>query len=454
MIPQIKDNKDNNLIEDLQLEAKFYSNKLVKDNENKNNETLRMISLFSGCGGMDLGFEGGFSVLKSSVNERLRANFIEKDLDGNFVKLSKTRFETVFANDILGDARNTWVNFFTKRGRNPESYYLDSVVDLVKTHRNGTKVFPENIDILTGGFPCQDFSVAGKRNGFDSHKNHKGEVKTDTTASEETRGQLYMWMKEVIEITKPKIFIAENVKGLVNLLNVKEIIQNDFSAAGNNGYIVLSPQVLHAADYGVPQSRERVFFIGIKKSALNSAALEQLSKNVISDVFSPYPKPTHSFKAEGKDLKPYVKLKELFAQVDEPENSEDLSQKVYSKAKFMGKHCQGQIEIKLNGISPTIRAEHHGNIEFRRLSKANGGIINEELEKGLIERRLTPRECALIQTFPPDYEFVIENKMGKKGSYLVSPSKAYKVIGNAVPPLLAFNLAKRIEEIWDLYFKK
>ena len=111
----------------------------------------------------------------------------------------------------------------------------------------------------------------------------------------------------------------------------------------------------------------------------------------------------------------------------------------------MGKHCQGQIEIKSNGIIPTIRAEHHGNIEFRRLSKKNGGLLNDELSTGLEERRLTPRECALIQTFPPDYDFVVENRTGIKGSFLVSPSKAYKIIGNAVPPLLAYNLAKRIE---------
>jgi hypothetical protein len=81
-------------------------------------------------------------------------------------------------------------------------------------------------------------------------------------------------------------------------------------------------------------------------------------------------------------------------------------------------------------------------------------LHDEELKKGLKERRLTVRECALIQTFPPDYEFVIENKNGRKGSFLVSPSQAYKIIGNAVPPLLAYNLATRIEEVWDLYFRK
>lgn len=125
--------------------------------------------------------------------------------------------------------------------------------------------------MVTGGFPCQDFSVAGKRNGFNSHKDHKGKIIDGEIASEETRGKLYMWMKEVIEITKPKLFIAENVKGLVNLSNVKEIIQRIFPGQMEMVYRA-GPRVLHAADYGVPQSRERVIFIGIRKSALTPAA--------------------------------------------------------------------------------------------------------------------------------------------------------------------------------------
>lgn len=443
-------NSENMLVKEPQLEILYYS----KPQTEMKKDTLNVLSLFSGCGGMDLGFEGGFSVLKSSVNETLNPNFIEKNLKNGFVQLRKTKFKTVFANDILPDARNAWVNFFTNRGHNAEDFYQDSIVDLVKMFKSGTNVFPEDVDIVTGGFPCQDFSLAGKRNGFNSHKNHKGEIINEKNASVETRGQLYMWMKEVIEITQPKIFVAENVKGLVNLGDVKTIIQNDFSSANGNGYIVLDPQVLHSADYGVPQSRERVIFIGIKKSALTQIALDELQKDVISDMYNPYPKPTHAYSNSGENLKPFVQLKDIFKSLEEPENSNDLSQKAYSKAKFMGKHCQGQTEIKLSNISPTIRAEHHGNIEFRRLSKENGGLHDEELKKGLKERRLTVRECALIQTFPPDYEFVIENKNGRKGSFLVSPSQAYKIIGNAVPPLLAYNLAKRIEEVWDLYFRK
>ena len=115
-------------------------------------------------------------------------------------------------------------------------------------------------------------SVLLEKETVSSHKDHNGKIIETEMANEETRGKLYMWMKEVIEITKPKIFIAENVKGLVNLSNVKEIIQKDFSQADENGYIVLEPQVLHAADFGIPQSRERVIFIGIKKAALNKKA--------------------------------------------------------------------------------------------------------------------------------------------------------------------------------------
>lgn len=445
-----------NIVEEPQLDIKFNikDSNINRSKKSEQTETLNVLSLFSGCGGMDLGFEGGFRVFSSSVNEVLTPHFIEKKINGKFIQLKKTRFKTVFANDIFSDARNAWINYFLKRGHDPEMFYSDSIVDLVKLHKAGHKVFPENIDVVTGGFPCQDFSVAGKRNGLKSHKNHKGELIEKKTPSIETRGQLYMWMKEVIEITKPKIFIAENVKGLVNLSNVKDIIQNDFSSAGDNGYIVLEPQVLHAADYGVPQSRERVIFIGIRKSALKKSALDELEKDIISAKYNPYPNPTHSYTTEGDDLKEFVNLKDIFSVLAEPDKTDDLSQKHYSKAKYMGAHCQGQTEIKLNGIGPTIRSEHHGNIEFRRLSKKNGGKHIDELKSGLKERRLTPRECALIQTFPLDYEFVIENKSGRKGSFLVSPSQAYKVIGNAVPPLLAYNLAKRIEEIWDLYFKK
>ncbi|MBN2611984.1 MAG: DNA (cytosine-5-)-methyltransferase [Bacteroidales bacterium] len=419
----------------------------IPDNPDK---PIKVLSLFSGCGGMDLGFEGDFLVHKESVNELVNPDFIKELYSDNYVRLNPTKFQTVFANDILQEARNVWVNYFKNKGFSSEVYHVESIVDLVKLHKQGVKIFPDRVDIVTGGFPCQDFSLSGLRNGFNSHKDHTGKLIKADIPTVETRGQLYMWLKEVVEITKPNIFVAENVKGLVNLANVKEIIQRDFANANSNGYLVLNPMVLHAADYGVPQSRERVIFIGIKKSALNSKALDALSKSIVPEKYNPYPKPSHSFTLKGKDLNLPVTLDKILADLPEPDKSTDPSQKYYSKAKFMGKHCQGQTEINMQSISPTIRAEHHGNIEFRRLSIENGGKnVDEVVKKKLVERRLTPRECALIQTFPPDYEFVIPSGSNR---FFISPSVGYKLIGNAVPPLLAYHIAKRIEKLWNLYF--
>ena len=153
-----------------------------------------------------------------------------------------------------------------------------------------------------------------------------------------------------------------------------------------------------------------------------------------------------------KKLLPPVVCRDVFVGLEEPDRTEDPSQRYYSQAKYMGAHCQGQKEIALDNIGPTIRSEHHGNIEYRRLSREHGGIITEELDAGLQERRLTPRECALIQTFPPDYTFVSHKKNSTR--FELSASGAYKVIGNAVPPVLAYHIANRIQTLWPLYFKK
>ena len=240
------------------------------------------------------------------------------------------------------------------------------------------------------------------------------------------------------------------MKGLVNLSNVKDIIQADFTTAG---YHVFAPRVLHAADYGVPQSRERVIFIGVRKSMLKRDVLKYLESGDFPGELTPYPSPTHSYNSKSDVLAPPVKLSDIFDSLQEPNVTTDLSQKYHSRAKYMGAHCQGQIEVNLGGIAPTIRSEHHGNIEFRRLSQDHGGTLIEELRKGLPERRLTPRECALIQTFPPDFEFVIACNNSSR-NFELSPSGAYKVIGNAVPPLLAFNIAKRLEQVWEYFFEK
>ena len=407
---------------------------------------LNLLSLFSGCGGMDIGFEGDFICHRASVP----AAWVASDVNDRWVRVRPTRFRTVFANDILPEARRSWTAFMGPRGHEPGTYRFGSIVDYVKRHQAGEVVFPASVDIVTGGFPCQDFSVAGKRRGFLSHKDHNGRA-AENIPTEETRGKLYCWMKQVIDTVKPKVFVAENVRGLMNLGDVKDIIQRDFSHADSDGYIVLTPRLLHAADYGVPESRERVIFIGIRRSALRPEALRALEQAEVPAEYSPYPEPTHTRHAAA-GLLPAVTLRTVFAGLPEPELSADLTHRCYSKAKYMGSHCQGQKEVNLDKIGPTIRSEHHGNIEYRRLAAEHGGAHSDELRAGLPERRLTPRECALIQTFPPDYEFVRLGDGTSRRRFEVSSSGAYKVIGNAVPPVLAYNIARRLEQIWDRLF--
>lgn len=411
---------------------------------------LKVLSLFSGGGGMDIGMEGGFICHRKSLPKDAASIKIE-NMGGDWVRVRPTRFYTCFANDIVPQAGIVWQRYMQQHATNPpRHYHLGSIVDLVQMARQGQSVFPSNIDLITGGFPCQDFSVAGARRGFQSNVTHHGTKINPSEPSEQNRGQLYYWMKQVIDIVKPKMFIAENVKGLVSLGNVKDIIQADFAQAGDGGYLVLTPQILQAADYGVPQTRERIIFIGLKKSALRKEALEALQQEAIPAEYNPYPNPSHAFTTNDPYLQEPVTCYDVLKHLQEPTDSHDPAQQCYSKAKYLGPGHQGQSEIPLYGQATTIRSEHHGNIEYRRLAALRGGQNTLELSKGLPERRLTPRECALIQTFPPDYEIVIKQPGNPKGK--VSYSMAYKIIGNAVPPILAYSLARRIDQLWDSLF--
>jgi len=115
-----------------------------------------------------------------------------------------------------------------------------------------------------------------------------------------------------------------------------------------------------------------------------------------------------------------------FEHLSEPVQTKDKSQAMYSKSKRRF-GCQGQTKVNLNSFAPTMRAEHHGNIEFRRFA---------DNDEGLPERRLTVREAGLIQTFPPDFIFTVKGTM-----------TSYKYIGNAVPPLLAYLIARKVKSV-------
>ena len=154
---------------------------------------------------MDIGFEGGFTCLRKSVNSQIHPDWIQEE-NGDWVTLAPTMFRTVFANDIRPDAKAAWVSYFAGRKKDANNiYHLESVVDLVKEARSGKRVFPEGVGIVTGGFPCQDFSIAGKRLGFDSQRSHLGSALADDEPSEESRGKLYMIGHQLVDRLENKI---------------------------------------------------------------------------------------------------------------------------------------------------------------------------------------------------------------------------------------------------------
>lgn len=330
-------------------------NKIDTFNYNiKSEEKFTVLSLFSGCGGLDLGIKGGFSYLNKQYN--------------------KNNFDIIWANEINSQAVKTYSSYF---GNHIICEDINNIED---------EKFPK-ADIIVGGFPCQDFSLAGKKQG----------LKVE-------RGRLYLQMKRAIDSVKPKAFIAENVKNLVLMENglIFKTIIDDFKKSGYNVYYYL----YHAANYGVPQNRERVIIYGIRDD-LDIIPYIPLETNSIDNYVT------------SRDA-----IDDLWDKLDK--GIPNHSTKDYSKAKFYeGKRTQGNIRIKENSIAPTIRAEHHGNIEGHYRTNGDEADITTW-------RRLSVRECARIQTFPDDFIFQC------------AASSAYKQVGNAVPPVLGWHIARAL----------
>jgi len=152
---------------------------------------------------MDMGFDGEVIVHKDSI---INKEFIDKQYNINdFVVLKKNNFDCVFQNDILNGAKEVF-------GFNNDNinYNTKSIYDLVSEN------FPfPDADIVLGGFPCNDWSHCGKRMGFESNKGHDLKEKVDIE-KENSRGTLYKSFVEVVKRVKPKMFVAENVYGLIN----------------------------------------------------------------------------------------------------------------------------------------------------------------------------------------------------------------------------------------------
>lgn len=315
---------------------------------------LSAVSLFAGGGGMDIGLSGGFT-------------FLDKFYEQLPVRV-------VWANELDRRAADTLeLNF-------PDTEVVcGDIVQIVNDADSLNKI--PKVDIVVGGFPCQDFSLAGKRQGLSVQ-----------------RGKLYLSMAKVIEHARPKVFIAENVKGLLTWqggLGIRTMV-SDFEALG----YTVEHRLLNAADYGVPQKRQRVIIIGVRKD-LN---------RVIE-----WPERTHTGDlAAEPHLLPWVSIKDAIGDLEDDEVRLALPNPDYSKAKR--NKGQGNTTTVAGQPAPTMRAEHHGNIEFHYS----------------LDRRLSAREAARIQSFPDEHVFA------------KTTTDAYRQVGNAIAPVFGWHITRAV----------
>jgi len=322
-----------------------------------NREKPNILSLFAGCGGMDLGAEWA---------------------GGN----------VVWANECNKFAAETYRNYFT------HTKLIEKPIEEVDL--DGELPSKGDIDVVLGGFPCQDFSVIWKRPGL------KG-----------VRGNLYAYFVEIVNRLQPLAFVAENVKGLVSANNgmAIEVIKQDFAKCG----YYLSTNIYNFADYGVPQIRERVLIIGIK----TELAFE----------FVPPPR-THAPAnlAQKLGLKPYVGSKQALENVEKVKSNNEF-QNIRPKTVELLKlippggnftDIPEKHPLYVNGmISHVYRRLHPDKPSTTIIAGGGGGTWGYHY---LEPRSLTNRERARLFGFPDEMAFY--------GTI----SEVRKQIGNAVSP--------------------
>lgn len=344
-----------------------------------------LLSLFSGCGGLDLGFE--LAGLKAVMGETvMKKAFADKEVfDAN---IENNVFNTIYVNDIFDEARETYA-------QNAGRYiYMD------KSDIRKIKEFPK-ADIVLGGFPCPGFSEAGPR------------------LVDDKRNFLYLHFIRCLMQSKPKIFVAENVKGMMTLGKgevFKQIVQ-DFSAAGYTIY----HKLLNSAEYGVPQVRERVILVGVRNDL---------------DYQYVHPEPTHGYGVEN--LKEVVTLWDAIGDLENDPG--DYFTGSYSTI-FMSRNrkknwSQPSFTIQASGRQAPI---HPGGEPMVKIGKDQYAFSDGEENN----RRLSVKEIARIQTFPDWYEFSRGSSNRNENAKL---DLVYKQIGNAVPVRLALAVAEPIAE--------
>ena len=359
--------KKNQTVESQKFEQKLFAN--TKYDPNK----INILSLFSGAGGLDLGTE--LSAINNFFGKReFEESYRNKDI---FHKYANEIINVVYSNDNFRAANLSYKNNLIANG--------------VQDTRDVRKVthFPKS-DLMLGGFPCPGFSAAGPR------------------LLDDPRNFLYIHYIRALMDSEPLVFIAENVKGLMTMAHgqVLKQIKEDFAAAG---YFVTA-QLLNAKNYSVPQSRERVFIIGVRNDLHKEYQYE-------------YPLPI-----TGTLQAPLVTLKEAIG--DLPKNPKDVFDSDYSSI-YMSRNRKKS----WNDVSFTIQAsgrqapQYPGGEPMKKVSK------DKWVFQGNLNRRLSVRECARIQTFPDWFVFSDGNKGNVKENNKLN--EQYNQIGNAVPVLLA-----------------
>lgn len=344
-----------------------------------------LLSLFSGCGGLDLGFE--LAGLKAVMGEKVMEEaFRDKSV---FQKnINNNVFHTIFVNDIFTEARETYA------GNAGKYIYMD------KSDIRKIKQFPK-ADIVLGGFPCPGFSEAGPR------------------LLDDKRNFLYLHFIRCLMQSKPKLFVAENVKGMTTLGKgevFKQIVE-DFAAAGYTIY----HKLLSSEEYGVPQIRKRVILVGVR-----------------NDIDFEYQYPEPAYGDEKKGLKKIVDLRSAIGDLED--NPGEYFTGSYSSM-FMSRNrkkswSEPSFTIQASGRQAPI---HPGGEPMVKVGK-DKYIFTDGEENN---RRLSVKEIARIQTFPDWYKFSRGTSNRNENAKL---DLVYKQIGNAVPVRLALAVAEPIAE--------
>lgn len=312
---------------------------------------LKVASLFCGCGGTDVGLLGGFEFLGK--------------------KYAENNMEIVYANDIDDNACNIFEENF---GIKPDNRDIREVK---------SEDIPE-FDILTGGFPCQSFSIIAqnpKRLGV-----------------KDERGKLFFEMCRILREKQPKCFIAENVKGLLtaNKKSAFPLIIQEFESSGYD----VTYSILNSAEYGVPQKRERVIIVGFRKDlAINFTFPDIALKE--ADLYEPL----STVIEKSVDEKYFFSERAVAGMMKNRESmNKGRAQDITKPCNTVGAHLA---KVSLNSTDPVLK-------------------IGERY------RRFTPREVARIQSFPEEFKLI------------GSEAAQYRALGNAIPPVMFWYVANSV----------